>query len=512
MNLIWCIVLTLVVCVMLAVPARAEEVQEAEEISGEVQVVSSQGINQVESLFDGNQTKAVQMEEASAICLEHEGGIGSAYLIFDLEYGVFTVTDPDSGESREFGQNALVHEFVDIEGAFGYAPEKIEITFDKGAGLLNEILLFAPGTPPDWVQRWQLPKDGATDLVLFSTHGDDEQLFFAGLLPYYARERGYQCQVVFLTNHRNVTNLRVHEMLDGLWAVGIDTYPVFGSFPDQFSESRRDAYGYMAMEGITDEELLSFVVENLRRFKPLVAVGHDLGGEYGHGQHMMYADLLIRAIEITSDPEAFPESARQYGTWDVPKTYLHLYTKNQIYMDWDQPMESFDGMTAFLVSKDLGFSKHVSQQLNFGWFIHKKETAASINYCSPSRYGLYRTTVGVDEQKNDMFENLTSYAQIHAEEEAIRLAEEEAQRQRDQDRLEAEAEAKRLEEERQQAEEAARAAAEAEQRKVQEEAARLEQQRSRKVLLWSLTGVLAIMILLGAGIVYLERKNKFKKI
>ena len=111
-----------------------------------------------------------------------------------------------------------------------------------------------------------------------------------------------------------------------------------------------------------------------------------------------------------------------------------------------------------------------------------------------------------------MFENLTSYAQIHAEEEAIRLAEEEAQRQREQARLEAEAEARRLEEERKQAEEAARAAAEAEQHKAQEEAARLEQQRSRKVLLWSLSGVLAIMILLGAGVVYLERKNKFKKI
>ena len=356
MNRIWCVMLALLVCVMLAVPARAEEVQEAADISGEIQVVSSQGIDKVESLFDGVQTKTVEMDEAATICLEHAGGIGSAYLIFDLEYGAFTVTDPDSGESREFGENALVHEFADIEGAFGYAPGKIEIAFESGAGFLNEIFLFAPGTPPDWVQRWQLPRDGATDLVLFSTHGDDEQLFFAGLLPYYTKERGYQCQVVFLTNHRNVTNLRVHEMLDGLWAVGIDTYPVFGSFPDQFSESRRDAYGYMAMEGITDEELLSFVVENLRRFKPLVAVGHDLGGEYGHGQHMMYADLLIRAIEITDDAEEFPKSARQYGTWDVPKTYLHLYTKNQIYMDWDQPLESFDGLTAFQVSKDLGFT------------------------------------------------------------------------------------------------------------------------------------------------------------
>ena len=511
MNRICYVLLALLVCALLAVPARAEEVQEAADISGEVRIVSS-NIEKVESLFDGDQTKAVKLDEAAAICLEHEGGIGSAYLIFDLEYGAFTITDQTSGESREFGSNALVHEFADIEGAFGYAPKKIEIAFENGAGQINELFLFAPGTPPDWVQRWQLPKDGETDLVLFSTHCDDEQLFFAGLLPYYAKEMGYQCQVVFFTGHRNVNTLRVHEMLDGLWAVGIDTYPVIGQFPDQFSESRRDAYGLMASVGITDDELLGFVVDNLRRFKPLVAVGHDLGGEYGHGQHMMYADLLTRAIEITDDPEAFPESARQYGTWDVPKTYLHLYTKNRIYMDWDQPLESFDGMTAFLVSKELGFSKHVSQQLNFGWFIHKKETAASINYCSPSRYGLYRSTVGADVQKNDMFENLIPYAQQRAEEEAIRQAEEEAARQQEQARLEAEAEAKRLEEEQLAREEAERAAAEAEQRKAQEEAALQEQQqRKASMLRWGLTGLLTILVLFGAGIVILERKNKFEK-
>ena len=264
----------------------------------------------------------------------------------------------------------------------------------------------------------------------------------------------------------------------------------------------------MAIEGITEEELVGFVVENLRRFKPLVAVGHDLGGEYGHGQHMLYADMLIKAVEITDDPEQYPDSAQQYGTWDVPKTYLHLYTKNEIRMDWDQPLESFDGMTAYRVSKDLGFAAHVSQQLNFGWFIKGKDTAASINYCSPCRYGLYRSTVGADVEKTDMFENLTTYGQKKAEEEAARLAEEEAQRLREEARLAEEA--KRLEQERQKREEAERAAAEAELLRYQEqqEAARQEQLRGRKLLLWGLTGVVTALVLLGVAVSVLERKKK----
>jgi LmbE family N-acetylglucosaminyl deacetylase len=47
--------------------------------------------------------------------------------------------------------------------------------------------------------------EGGADLVLFSAHGDDEHLFFAGLLPTYAEERGYRVQVVYLTDHRNDT-------------------------------------------------------------------------------------------------------------------------------------------------------------------------------------------------------------------------------------------------------------------------------------------------------------------
>ena len=300
--------------------------------------------------------------------------------------------------------------------------------------------MFTQGQVPQWVQQWQSPVENGADLVLFSTHADDEQLFFAGVLPYYAGERGDRVQVVYMTNHRNLPKegyLRGHEALDGLWAVGVRNYPVFGEFADYFCKGKQGAIEVYRYMGVEPEEILGYVVEQLRRFKPLVAVGHDLNGEYGHGAHMLYADLLTQAVELATNPESYPESAQNYGTWDTPKVYLHLYEENQITMDWDRPLEHFGGMTAFEVTKNKGFPCHVSQAQDFAWYMSGIDRAADIQKYSPCLYGLYRTTVGPDQEQNDFFENLTTYAQ---QEEQARLEQErlEEEKRLEQQRLEQE--------------------------------------------------------------------------
>lgn len=420
-------VITMLLCLcVLPLAAQAAEDSAAEDISGMALVTGMEGLGNGKWLFDGIGNACNHVEGNSSLTLEDERGIGSLYLLFDVEYGEYTVTNNDTGEVFTRGQEGFLHEFIPLEDA----PRSVTISFDHGPVELNEIYVFTPGQVPDFVQKWQLPKDGQTDLVLFSTHGDDEHLFFGGILPYYGTELGYQVQVVYLTNHRNLTNNRCHEMLNGLWAVGSTTYPVFGHFNDYFSRSKEDAYSLLARVGTTEEEMLSFVVEQLRRFKPKVAVGHDpINGEYRHGAHMLYADLLMKALDLSNDPDQFPKSAEAYGTWDVPKTYLHLYPENQMVMDWDQPLSSFDGMTAYEVSKDLGFICHLSQYRDFAWYIAGMKTAAQIPKYNPREFGLYRTTVGLDVEKNDFFENVTTYAQdaqLRAEEEARQL---EAQRQ-----------------------------------------------------------------------------------
>lgn len=421
-------------CVLCLAPgARALE---AEDISGKSVVSGYSGFSSPNRLFDGGLFNALEIKEGGSFTLTHEAGIGSLYILFDLEYGEYTVTNEATGEVRTFGRDGYLHEFLDLEEAFGEVPVSVTVSFGNGKARINELYVFTSGDVPSFVQKWEPPAEGEADLVLFSAHGDDEQLFFAGLLPYYSAELGYKVQVVYLTDHRNMGTRRMAEMLNGLWAVGIRNYPVMGIFGDYYSSSLAEAYMRYRNKGYTEEDLLSFVVENIRRFRPKVAVGHDLNGEYGHGMHMLYADYLCQAVEISADLEKFPESAEAYGVWDVPKTYLHLYQQNQITLNWDIPLESFDGMTAYEVTRDLGFPCHESQVKYYSWYFRDKETAADIVNYSPCEYGLYRSTVGEDAAKNDFFEHVTTHAE-DARQEAERQAAEEA-------RLAAEAEEERL--------------------------------------------------------------------
>lgn len=482
----------------LSLPTYASEAPLARDISSEAVKEISKDVYCSVWIQDGKPNNTATMKEGSWITLEHPEGLGSLYFIFHMEYQGYTITNHDTGEVHTLGEKGFLHEFVDLNAIFGSAPHSVTVTFPNGDALLRELYVFTTGQVPDFVQQWELPVDAKTDLVLFSAHGDDEQLFFAGLLPYYAGELGYQVQVCYLTNHRNMNPERIHEMLNGLWAVGVTSYPVFGEFDDFRIDSMSQTYSSFRSRGWSREYLLGYVVEQIRRFKPLVAVGHDIYGEYGHGQHLVYTDLLIDALEISNDPSYYPELAEKYGLWDVPKTYLHLYWENEIVMNWDRPLDRFGGMTAFEVTKYLGFPCHVSQQDGFRHFFYYTTDTASFPAYNPAEYGLFRSTVGEDILKEDMFENLTTYAEQARLEEEARLQAEAARLQAEEEaRLQAEEKAKQeaLEAARQAAEEARLKALK--EQEAQEAAAQKAQNEARVTLAQIVLGI-SMLLFLGA--------------
>lgn len=455
--------------------AQAQE-ELAEDITSSTTITST-CYEDVSFLVNGNIDTYRTADSVGTITLENSQGIAGIYLLFDLEYGAYTVTDMTTGKSFTAGEYGFLHEFLDLQAQFGTLPTSVCLDFSGKKPKISEIYAFSSGKTPDFVQRWGAPLEGKADMVLFSTHGDDDQLFFAGLLPLYAAERGYDVQVVYMTDHRNLTFARTHEMLNGLWAVGVTAYPVFGSFADFLIEDMQGTYDcYMNTYGTTKDELLSFVVEQLRRFRPQVVVGHDIQGEYGHGMHMVYTDLLIQALDVIGDETQFSASAEFYGTWQLKKMYLHLYEENQVVLDYDQPLESFDGMTAFEVSQKLGYPCHKSQQWTWftGWINGKKTPitlASQIETYNPCNFGLYYSAAGEDVAKDDLFENIVSYAeqerleQERQEQERLeqeRLEQERQEQERlEQERLEQERlEQERLEQERLEKEEADRLAAE----------------------------------------------------
>lgn len=459
----------------------------------------------------------------TTITLENPNGIGSVYLMFNLEYGSYTITNNDTNETLSCGEYSFLHDYVDLEEAWGKTATSVTLRFRNGKVSLSELYVFSSGEAPDFVQQWSKPIDNGADILLLSSHGDDDQLFFAGLLPLYAKEKGLRVQVAYLTDHRNLTNGRTHEMLNGLWAVGVTAYPVFGEFDDFLVKSLNGTYSEFKRLGFSEEELLGYVVENIRRFRPQVVVTHDIDGEYGHGMHMVYADCTMKALDIVGDPEQYPDSAEKYGVWTVPKTYLHLYGENPIVMDYDTPLDSFDGMTAFEVSQKLGYPCHESQQYTWftGWINGKgtKITKASqIDTYSPCEFGLYRSTVGEDVQKNDFMENIVSYAEQERIAEEKRLEEEarkaEEERLKEEQRK-AEEERKRQEEEKKRQEELARQ----EQQRKEEEERQLEllaQQAAQKrknelTILLIVLGVLLVSLLTAVTLLLRNRKARKNK-
>ncbi len=268
---------------------------------------------------------------------------------------------------------------------------KVIISWDKQTKPVTvaEIRVFSPGEVPSDIQRWEPPLEKA-DMLLISTHADDEHLYFGGAMPVYAGEYGKKVQVAYFVNHGL---LRTRELLAGLWEVGIKNYPFISDFPDQYVDSYDAAVRFYGLE-----KSIEFQVMLLRRFKPEVVLGHDLDGEYGHGAHMLNAKSLTLALDLASDPSEYPETAEKFGVWDVKKCYLHLYEENEIIMDWTLPLEYFDGRSGWEMAK-AGYQHHVSQHV-FKFLVRIEGP----NDCR--RFGLFRSTVGQDIEKNDFFENI----------------------------------------------------------------------------------------------------------
>ena len=345
-----------------------------------------QGGKKQPRLADGEPATKVTFRQDATVTVTADEPFAGLYLIFDrpVEWQLET----GAGESQLRGEQGFLHEYVELE-----TPAAVARLLLPAGTTLCSVQAFTAGALPDWVQVWQAPCQRA-DLLVLPTHADDEHLWFGGALPYYAGERGLAVQVAYMTNHW-AEPYRPHELLNGLWTVGVRNYPVISDFPDLYASKA----SLESAKRVYDEEAVTaWQVELLRRFKPSVVLGHDINGEYGHGAHQLNAATLLAALECSADPEQYPESARLYGPWQVDKCYLHLWPENTIQMEWGQmPLSAFGGRTALEMAA-AGFACHASQTL---WFSVK---ASGANDCR--KFGLAYTNVGPDEEKNDFFEHI----------------------------------------------------------------------------------------------------------
>ena len=364
----------------------------AQEITSKCTITSNKTV--YKELTDDDFTSYVSFNKDEEINIICPLKITYLYISYDKNYVPGKIT---GNKSYSLGENEYLHELVKLED-----EDNITIKYDEDY-ILTDIYVFDEQLP-NWVQNWERLSD--CDLMLFSTHSDDEQLFFAGLLPTYV-DRGKKIEVVYYTNHYNNIS-RYHELLNGLWTLGIKYYPEISVFPDEYSENLDDALNYLNEAGYTEDDAINFQVDMIRKYKPKVVVGHDEKGEYSHGQHILNTYTLEKAIFKAADENY--KTNNDYKAYQINKLYLHLYEEKPIVMNYDIPLDSFAGKTAYEVAKE-GYAKHLSQQYTWftSWLVgdnNEYTKATEISEYSPCNFGLYYSNVGDDINKDDMFENI----------------------------------------------------------------------------------------------------------
>ena len=382
--------------VMALVPAGAEEAA-ARDFREDCKYTTSGGKFKVSRLYDGkyNTTwKSYQQRHPFIEVRAPQGEkIYGVYICFGENVYPWEILD-GRGDSVYTSGTLFAHQYVPVDGADEIT---LRLTEDRQRVLdVSEIHIFTKGALPDYVQQWE-PTLEKADLMVLVAHPDDEILFFGGAIPWYASEKGMDVLVATMTC---VNYERRSELLDGLWYAGIRNYPVLGDFWDKYSKNIDTAYKNWGKSKVD-----RYLVTLFRTYRPEVVLTHDKNGEYGHGAHKICADASLRCFDRAADQEYYADAGEP---WQIKKLYIHLYKEGQIEMDWDQPLETFGGMTGFEVAQEM-YRHHISQQdkgqkVNGKFEVFVVEPRDSAYSCY--RFGLAKSVVGEDVNKNDFFENV----------------------------------------------------------------------------------------------------------
>lgn len=391
-----CLVLMLALCVY-----GCAACEEAKEIREGITFESNGRNEEFQLMRDGDFGTYFPMKEKDGTLLirSEEPVSGLFVMLFDkydapLSYDI-QVGDGNGGWKTLAEGGAYLTQWFSLEES---VRELRICATSKERLRLAELQLYGDGERPKECHEWTVLDK--CDMMLLSAHPDDETLWFAGLLPTYAGERGLRVQLAVMAPTGGERKL---ELLHAIWHSGVTAYPEFIGLVDKNGKTVEGQY--TAWKG--KNRVLRLVTETIRKYKPEVMVTHGENGEYGHGAHRTACDAAKQCVKLAAKKSSFTKSADQYGTWQVKKLYLHEYTKNVIPCDWSVPLEAFGGKTGYEVASE-SFLYHRSQ-VKRGWMLNPDGSVR--NAKGPlehdnSLFGLYFTKVGEDTGTGDFMEHI----------------------------------------------------------------------------------------------------------
>ena len=183
-------------------------------------------------LTDRDRQTALQTDKQKQPTLTiamQEGACAALYIEYGNNIMPFSVQVKQEGQWVEIArwEESYAQAYVEFDPQTDF-----RLAFDTGgtkkALYIRELYLFSEGERNDVPQIWQ-PACEKADLLVLAAHPDDELLWFGGLIPYYAGERGMAVQVCYLTC---ANSCRRVELLNGLWHCGVRNYPDIGNYKD----------------------------------------------------------------------------------------------------------------------------------------------------------------------------------------------------------------------------------------------------------------------------------------
>ena len=284
--------------------SAAAEKTEAKNILQGCSLISSENAASLENLWDQKVTTVWKAPAGSTLTIKSPVPIGGLYILWDRDPVGWTLSDPRE-TITEGGKDGFLHEYVPVSAETAFDGKYIlNMTMHADASIAD-LYVLSPGTLPSWVQTWQ-PMLKKADLLAFSTHADDELLWFGGTLPLYAGQYKKKVQVAYLIYHGAARNeyFRNHELLDGLWTVGVTNYPMIcRQFEDYYCSDLAEA-----LKTYDENAMQEYAVMLLRRFKPEVVVTQDENGAAEIAEHLKkegvtLADYGMLATFLSRLPE-----------------------------------------------------------------------------------------------------------------------------------------------------------------------------------------------------------------
>ena len=174
--------------------ASAQEQQEVQAKQLTLNLLASSG-KSVANLLDDAYTSKVSFAAGDTLTVSADEPMQGVYLKWASLESSYSVSY--NGKEQKITKEDMLHKYID----FGETVTECTITFESAASVCD-IFAYGKGKLPDNVQVWEKPCTDA-DILVFSTHADDEILFLGGVLATYAGQQGLNVQVAYMTNYWN---------------------------------------------------------------------------------------------------------------------------------------------------------------------------------------------------------------------------------------------------------------------------------------------------------------------